>query len=177
MWTIQALFFMSLRLVFFCFHVGFHDDFDWMSLKQMTNIIKGHLTFKRRRHYVFFPSAKNSLPLKIESGFRVMVVELDTTFNNYICGGQFYWWRKPEYPERTTDLPPITDTFITYCCIKCTSSWAGFELTKLAMHCFRIASIYQFVFTLIVHHKKHVCVAVLVSLKRMLFNKSLLWST
>jgi hypothetical protein len=45
------------------------------------------------------------------------------------------------------------------------------------MHCFRIASIYQFVFTLIVHHKKHVCVAVLVSLKRILFNKSLLWST
>ena len=20
-------------------------------------------------------------------------------------GGQFYWWRKPEYPEKTTDLP------------------------------------------------------------------------
>jgi hypothetical protein len=46
----------------------------------MTNIIKGHLTFKRRRQYVFFTSAKNSLSLKIESGFRVMVVELDTTF-------------------------------------------------------------------------------------------------
>ena len=20
-------------------------------------------------------------------------------------GSQFYWWRKPEYPEKTTDLP------------------------------------------------------------------------
>jgi hypothetical protein len=24
-------------------------------------------------------------------------------------GGQFYWWRKPEYPEKTTDLSQVTD--------------------------------------------------------------------
>jgi hypothetical protein len=23
--------------------------------------------------------------------------------------GQFYWWRKPEYPEKTTDLQQVTD--------------------------------------------------------------------
>jgi hypothetical protein len=24
-------------------------------------------------------------------------------------GGQFYWWRRPEYPEKTSDLPQVTD--------------------------------------------------------------------
>ena len=27
-------------------------------------------------------------------------------------GGQFYCWKKPEYPEKTTELT----NFITYCC-------------------------------------------------------------
>jgi len=24
-------------------------------------------------------------------------------------GGQFYWWRKQEYPEKSTDLSQVTD--------------------------------------------------------------------
>ena len=26
-------------------------------------------------------------------------------------GGQFYWWRESEYPEKTTDLSQVTDKF------------------------------------------------------------------
>ena len=33
---------------------------------------------------------------------------ISTTFLLY-CGGQFYWWRKQEYSEKTTDLTQITD--------------------------------------------------------------------
>jgi len=59
---------------------------------------------------------------------------LSTLFQLYSTrGGKFYWWKKPKYPKKTTDLSQVTDKLDHIMLYWVHLAWAGFELITLVV--------------------------------------------
>ena len=60
------------------------------------------------------------------------LMPLSTMFQLY-HGGQFYLWGKPEYPEKTINLPQVTDKFYHIMLYLVHLTWVGLKPTMLVV--------------------------------------------
>jgi hypothetical protein len=75
---------------------------------------------------ILITSSSSDQNFNLLDGYTCMcLMPLSTIFQLY-RGCQFYWWRKPEDPEKTTDLSQVTDKLYHIMLYRVHLAWLGF---------------------------------------------------
>jgi hypothetical protein len=76
------------------------------------NISKRKQPKKKRIKKTYTPFPPPQPESKVSGNYQCVCS--DKIFETKKCGSQFYWWRNPEYLEKTTDLPQVTDRLLSH---------------------------------------------------------------
>ena len=88
-----------------------HDVINWLTMVHLSSWYPVKIFLHEPCDYNFYSAWHNKTTTEIdwyEWRRLCYLTPLSKTLKLY-RDGQFYWWMKPEYPEKTTDLSQVTD--------------------------------------------------------------------
>ena len=108
----------------------------WVLLVQIQQMLWHPLTIPfSTEKYLFHLSKITQIYWQVQSviGIEVRFMVFNAKIFQLYSNCHFYWWRKPKYQEKTTDLSQATDKIYHIMLYLVHLTWTGLELTILVV--------------------------------------------